>query len=48
MVVVRLDRRMAARADPADIVRESWAEASRHLSDYLRDRPLPFHGWLRQ
>ncbi len=48
MVAVRLDRRMAARVDPADIVQEAMLEASQNLSDYLRDRPLPFHAWLRQ
>jgi RNA polymerase sigma-70 factor (ECF subfamily) len=48
MVAVRLDRRLAPRVDPSDIVQETLAEASERLDDYLRDRPLPFHGWLRQ
>ena len=48
MVVVRLDRRLAARVDPSDIVQDTLAEAAGRLDDYLRDRPLPFHGWLRQ
>jgi RNA polymerase sigma-70 factor, ECF subfamily len=48
MAAVRLDRRLAPRIDPADIVQEALLEASRDLSDYLRDRPLPFHAWLRQ
>ena len=48
MVALRLDRRLAARVDPSDIVQESLAEAHQHLSDYLRDRPLPFYAWLRQ
>jgi RNA polymerase sigma-70 factor (ECF subfamily) len=48
MVALRLDRRLAARVDPSDIVQESLAEAHRHLSDYLSRRPLPFYPWLRQ
>jgi RNA polymerase sigma-70 factor (ECF subfamily) len=48
MVAVRLDRRLAPRVDPADVVQEALLEASRHLSDYFRERPLSFHAWLRQ
>ena len=48
MVALRVDRRMAARIDPSDIVQESLAEAHQHLSEYIRDRPLPFYAWLRQ
>ena len=48
MVAVRLDRRLAARVDPADIVQEALLEASQNLADYLRDRPVPFYAWLRQ
>jgi RNA polymerase sigma-70 factor (ECF subfamily) len=48
MVAARLDRRLAPRVDPSDIVQETLAEAAGRLDAYLRDRPLPFHGWLRQ
>jgi RNA polymerase sigma-70 factor, ECF subfamily len=48
MATVRLDRRLAPRVDPDDVVQEALLEASQDLSDYLRDRPLPFHAWLRQ
>src|SRR6476659_62441 len=48
MVPARLDRRLAARLDPSDVVQEALAEAARRLDDYLRDRPLPFYPWLRQ
>ncbi|MFI5458600.1 MAG: sigma-70 family RNA polymerase sigma factor [Isosphaerales bacterium] len=48
MVAVRLDRRLAARVDPADIVQEALLEASQNLAAYLRDRPLPYYPWLRQ
>jgi RNA polymerase sigma-70 factor (ECF subfamily) len=48
MVAVRLDRRLAARVDPSDVVQEALADAYQHLDDYLRHRPLPFYPWLRQ
>jgi RNA polymerase sigma-70 factor, ECF subfamily len=48
MVAARLDRRLAARFDPSDVVQEALADATRHLPDYLRDRPLPFLAWLRR
>src|SRR5215467_10011374 len=48
MVTVRLDRRLAARLDPSDIVQEALADAARGLDDYLRDRPVPFYPWLRR
>ena len=48
MVAVRLDRRIAARVDPSDVVQETLAAAAAGLSDYLRRRPLPFYPWLRQ
>src|SRR4051794_27339865 len=44
----RLDRRLAPRVDPSDVVQDVLAEASRRLPAYLRDRPLPFYPWLRQ
>lgn len=48
MVAVRLDRRLAARVDASDVVQETLVEAARRLDDYLRERPIPFYGWLRQ
>src|SRR4051794_39451684 len=48
MVGFRLDRRLAARVDPSDVVQEALTEAAGRLSDYLRQRPLPFYPWLRQ
>src|SRR5262249_53181142 len=47
MIAVRLDRRLAARVDPSDIVQEALAEAARRLDGYLRDPPLPFYPGLR-
>jgi RNA polymerase sigma-70 factor (ECF subfamily) len=48
MIAVRLDRRVAARVDPSDVVQEALADAGRKLDGYLRVRPLPFYPWLRQ
>jgi RNA polymerase sigma-70 factor (ECF subfamily) len=48
MIAVRMDRRLAARVDPSDIVQEALTEASRQLPDYLRQCPLPFYPWLRR
>jgi RNA polymerase sigma-70 factor (ECF subfamily) len=33
MVAIRLDRRIAARVDPSDIVQEALADAARRLDD---------------
>jgi RNA polymerase sigma-70 factor (ECF subfamily) len=47
-VARRLDRRLAARVDPSDVVQDTLAEADRRLDDYAARRPLPFYPWLRQ
>jgi RNA polymerase sigma-70 factor (ECF subfamily) len=46
MIAARLDRRLAPRLDPSDVVQETLADAARRLPEYLRDRPLPFYPWL--
>jgi RNA polymerase sigma-70 factor, ECF subfamily len=48
MVAVHLDRRVAARIDPSDVVQEALMDAAQKLSDYLEERPLPFYPWLRR
>jgi RNA polymerase sigma-70 factor (ECF subfamily) len=48
LIALRMDRRLAARIDPSDVVQESLAEADRRLEDYLRRKPMPFYPWLRQ
>src|SRR5438552_1065428 len=48
MIALRIDSRLAARADPSDIVQETLIVAHERLPAYLRARPLPFYPWLRQ
>jgi RNA polymerase sigma-70 factor (ECF subfamily) len=46
MIAARLDRRLAPRLDPSDVVQDTLADAARRLPEYLRERPLPFYPWL--
>jgi RNA polymerase sigma-70 factor (ECF subfamily) len=48
MVAARLDRRVAGRIDPSDVVQEALLEAAGKLPDYLRQRPVAFYPWLRR
>jgi RNA polymerase sigma-70 factor (ECF subfamily) len=48
MVAVRLDRSLAPRVDPSDVVQEALLDADQKLDEYLRGRPLPFYPWLRR
>jgi RNA polymerase sigma-70 factor (ECF subfamily) len=47
MIGLRLDPALAARVDASDIVQEVLLEASKRLSDYLKNPGMPFHLWLR-
>lgn len=47
MIRLRLSRHLQGRIDDSDILQEAYLEAGKRLSDYLRDRPLPFFLWLR-
>ena len=48
MIAARLDRRIAARVDPSDVVQEALGEASGRLAAFVRDRPVPFYFWLKR
>jgi RNA polymerase sigma-70 factor (ECF subfamily) len=47
-VRARLDPAIRPRVDASDIVQEAMLEASRRLTDYLREPSMPFQLWLRQ
>jgi RNA polymerase sigma-70 factor (ECF subfamily) len=47
MVDLRLDPRVRARLDPADVVQDAFLDAAQRLGDYLRDAKLPPFLWLR-
>ncbi len=48
MIGMHIDRRIAARVDPSDVVQEAMADASQRLEAYLKDPPRAFYPWLRQ
>ena len=48
LIAVRLNRRLAARLDPSDLVQDVLIKANHQLEGFLRERPLPFYAWLRQ
>jgi RNA polymerase sigma-70 factor (ECF subfamily) len=48
MIACRLDRRLAARVDPSDVVQDVLTQANAKLDRYLRERPLAFYPWLRE
>jgi RNA polymerase sigma-70 factor (ECF subfamily) len=47
MLALRLDQRLQGRIDEADVLQEVYLEASRCLTDYLREPKMPFFLWLR-
>lgn len=47
MIQLRLDDRLRARIDPADVLQEVSLEAARRLDDYRRQEDVPFFVWLR-
>lgn len=48
MVSIRMDRRLAARFDPSDVLQETLVTAIRQLPQYVAERPVPFYVWLRE
>jgi RNA polymerase sigma-70 factor (ECF subfamily) len=47
MVDIRLDGRVRARIDPADVVQDAFLDAARSLDDYVRNPKVPPFLWLR-
>jgi RNA polymerase sigma-70 factor (ECF subfamily) len=46
-VALRLDRRLAGRVDPSDVLQEAHLEAATRLAEYLQNPTMPFFLWLR-
>jgi RNA polymerase sigma-70 factor (ECF subfamily) len=47
MVELRLDRRLAGRVDPSDVIQDAFADVADQLDDYFRDPRLPLFIWMR-
>jgi RNA polymerase sigma-70 factor (ECF subfamily) len=47
MVRLRLDRRLAGRVDPSDVLQEAFLDLSRRFGEYVADPAVPFYLWLR-
>ena len=47
MVYVRLDRRLASRVAPDDVLQETFLDVARRIGEYLTARDVPFYVWLR-
>ena len=47
LFVLRLDRRLQGRIDPADVLQETYLEAWTHLAQYVEQPKMSFFVWLR-
>ena len=47
MVELRMDWRLQARVDAADVLQEAFLDAAARLDGYLRDPKVPVFLWLR-
>jgi RNA polymerase sigma-70 factor (ECF subfamily) len=47
MVRLRLDRRLAGRVDPSDVLQEAYLDVGRRLPEYAANPAVPFYVWLR-
>jgi RNA polymerase sigma-70 factor (ECF subfamily) len=47
-VEVRLDPRVRTRLDPSDVVQEAQLRIAGRIGNYLKQRPMPFHLWVRK
>ncbi len=44
---LRIDRRLQARLDPADVLQEAFLDLSRRLDDFAKDPDVPPYIWVR-
>src|SRR6516164_4374027 len=47
MVRFRLDRRVAGRLDPSDVLQEAYLDVARRFPEYAARPAVPFYVWLR-
>ena len=47
MLHLRLDPRLRARVDSADVLQETFAEVLGRIDEYRKKRPMPFFLWVR-
>jgi RNA polymerase sigma-70 factor (ECF subfamily) len=47
MLFVRLDRRLASRVTPDDVLQETFLDVAKRIQEYLADPAVPFYVWLR-
>src|SRR5262249_33736499 len=47
MLYVRLDRRLAGRVAPEDVLQEAFLDVARRVGEYLDKPTVPFYVWLR-
>jgi RNA polymerase sigma-70 factor (ECF subfamily) len=48
VVAMRLSKKLRTRVDASDVVQETQMVATKRLSEYLQQQPVPFRLWLRQ
>ena len=48
MVRLRLDRRVAGRLDPSDVLQEAYLDVARRFPEYAAAAAVPFYVWLRE
>ena len=46
LVSARLDPNLRPRPDESDVVQETQPDLARHIDDFLRRNPMPFHLWV--
>ena len=48
LVRLRLDRRVAGRLDPSDVLQEAYLDVARRFPEYAAAAAVPFYVWLRE
>src|ERR1700722_13044612 len=47
MLYIRLDRRLATRIAPEDVLQEAFLDVAHRIGEYLAETAVPFYVWLR-